>query len=256
MAPPETTPAPAPASSGPPPAGRNSPGQAPAPYRQRLALALDVDDAVEAQRLAAELRPWFGVAKVGLELFSAAGPSVVQLLIDDGYDVFLDLKMADIPTTVRRAANVLGALGVSYLTMHAFAGPAVLRAGVEGLAEGAERAGLAVPVVLGVTVLTSDHDAPGHILAKRVTAAVEAGCGGVVCAAADVAQTKQIAPRLITVVPGVRPAGSPTHDQARSATPSEALSAGADILVVGRAVTAAPDRTAAAAALVEVFGEA
>ena len=100
--------------------------------RSRLALALDVDDAVEAQRLARELKGWFGVAKVGLELFSAAGPAVVQMLINDGYEVFLDLKMADIPTTVRKAANVLGALGVSYLTLHAFAGPAVLRAGVEG----------------------------------------------------------------------------------------------------------------------------
>ncbi|HET9076164.1 MAG TPA: orotidine-5'-phosphate decarboxylase [Acidimicrobiales bacterium] len=218
--------------------------------RSRLALALDVDDAVAAQRLAKELKPWFGVAKVGLELFSAAGPGVVQMLIDDGYRVFLDLKMADIPTTVRKAATVLGALGVSYLTLHAFAGPAVLRAGVEGLAEGAERAGLEPPAALAVTVLTSDADAPPHILPKRVAAAAEAGCRGVVCAASDVAQAKQIAPRLITVVPGLRPAGAPVHDQARAATPAAALAAGADILVIGRAVTAAGDRSGAAAALV------
>lgn len=218
--------------------------------RSRLALALDVDDAVEAQRLARELRGWFGVAKVGLELFSAAGPPVVQMLIDDGYEVFLDLKMADIPTTVRKAANVLGALGVSYLTLHAFAGPAVLRAGVEGLTEGAERAGLPTPKALAVTVLTSDADAPPHILAKRVTAAVEARCAGVVCAASDVAEAKEIAPRLLTVVPGLRPAGSPTHDQARSATPADALAAGADLLVIGRAVTSATDRAAAASQLV------
>lgn len=224
------------------------------PLRSRLALALDVDDAVAAQRLAKELSPWFGVAKVGLELFSAAGPAVVQMLIDDGYDVFLDLKMADIPTTVRKAARVLGALGVSYLTLHAFAGPAVLRAGVEGLTEGAERAGLEVPSVLAVTVLTSDADAPPHILAKRVAAAAEARCAGVVCAAADVAEAKQIAPRLLAVVPGLRPAGAPTHDQARAATPADALAAGADILVVGRAVTAAADRAAAAADLVASLG--
>jgi len=218
--------------------------------RSRLALALDVDDAVEAQRLARELRGWFGVAKVGLELFSAAGPPVVQMLIDDGYQVFLDLKMADIPNTVRKAASVLGALGVSYLTLHAFAGPSVLRAGVEGLTEGAERAGLPVPAALAVTVLTSDADAPPHILAKRVTAAVEARCAGVVCAAADVGEAKQIAPRLLTVVPGLRPAGTPTHDQARAATPAAALAAGADLLVIGRAVTAAADRSAAASELV------
>ncbi len=227
-----------------------SPVEARTPLRSRLALALDVDDAVEAQRLARELRPWFGVAKVGLELFSAAGPGVVQMLIDDGYQVFLDLKMADIPTTVRKAARVLGALGVSYLTLHAFAGSAVLRAGVEGLTEGAERAGLEVPAVLAVTVLTSDADAPPHILSKRVAAAAEARCAGVVCAASDVAEAKEIAPRLLTVVPGLRPAGTPVHDQARAATPGQALANGADILVIGRAVTAAGDRPAAAAELV------
>ena len=192
---------------------------APPELRSRLALALDVDDAVEAQRLARELRGWFGVAKVGLELFSAAGPRVVQMLIDDGYEVFLDLKMADIPTTVRRAARVLGALGVSYLTLHAFAGSAVLRAGVEGLFEGAELAGLPAPSALAVTILTSDNDAPPHILGKRVAAAVEARCAGVVCAAGDVREVKQLAPRLLTVVPGLRPAGTPVDDQSRSATP-------------------------------------
>jgi orotidine-5'-phosphate decarboxylase len=218
--------------------------------RGRLALALDVDDAVAAQRLARELRPWFGVAKVGLELFSASGPAIVQVLKDDGYDVFLDLKMADIPTTVGRAARVLGALGVSYLTLHAFAGPSVLRAGVEGLAEGAERAGLPAPKALAVTILTSDPDAPPHILGKRVAAAVEARCAGVVCAASDVKEAKQLAPRLMAVVPGLRPSGSPVHDQVRSATPAAAFDAGADLLVIGRAVTAAPDRAAAAAAIV------
>jgi orotidine-5'-phosphate decarboxylase len=221
----------------------------PPSLRSRLALALDVDDAVAASRLARQLRPWFGVAKVGLELFSAAGPSVVQLLIDEGYDVFLDLKMADIPTTVNRAARVLGALGVSYLTLHAFPGPPVLRAGVEGLLEGAENAGLAPPAALAVTILTSDADAPPHILSKRVAAAVEARCAGVVCSTADVREAKQLAPRLLAVVPGLRPAGTPIHDQVRAATPTEAIAAGADLLVIGRAVTAAPDREAAAASL-------
>ena len=219
--------------------------------RDRLVLALDVDDAVEAQRLATQLNPWFGTAKVGLELFSAAGPRVVQTLIDDGYKVFLDLKIADIPNTVNKAARVLGALGVSYLTLHAFVGPVVLRAAVEGLNEGADRAGLPAPSALAVTILTSDPDAPPHILGKRVAAAAEARCAGVVCAASDVREAKQLAPRLLAVVPGVRPAGSPTHDQARSATPQDAMEAGADLLVIGRAVTAAEDRAAAAEALVK-----
>jgi orotidine-5'-phosphate decarboxylase len=221
----------------------------PQSVRSRLALALDVDDEVAASRLARQLRPWFGVAKVGPELFSAAGPDVVQSLIEDGYEVFLDLKLADIPTTVNRAARVLGALGASYLTLHAFPGPSMLRAGVEGLLEGAEKAGLPQPSALAVTILTSDADAPPHILPRRLAAAVEARCAGVVCATADARQVKELAPRMLTVVPGIRPAGTPTHDQLRAATPDEAIAAGADLLVVGRAVTAAPDRQAAAAAL-------
>jgi orotidine-5'-phosphate decarboxylase len=220
-------------------------------FRDQLALALDTDDVVVAERWAATLRPWFGVVKIGLELFSAAGPAVVQSMIDDGYRVFLDLKMADIPTTVSKAARVVGALGVSYLTVHAFGGVPVLAAAVEGLAEGASGAGLEAPGVLGVTILTSDSGAPPHILGQRVAAATSAGCVGVVCAASDVREAKELAPKLLAVVPGIRPAGADTHDQARAATPSAALAAGADLLVIGRPVTAAPDPAAAAAALVE-----
>lgn len=221
-----------------------------AEIRSRLALALDVDDVVAAQRLARQLRPWFGTVKIGLELFSAAGPAVVQEMIDDGYQVFLDLKLADIPTTVEKASRVLGALGVRYLTMHAFAGTPMLRAGVEGLADGAARAGLDPPSALAVTILTSDADAPPHILGKRVAVAAEARCSGVVCAAGDVREAKLLAPTMLAVVPGIRPIGVPSDDQSRSATPLEALAAGADLLVIGRAVTAAADREAAAAALV------
>jgi len=222
----------------------------PGALRSRLALALDVDDDVAALRLATELSPWFGVAKVGLELYSAAGPEVVADLIGAGFEVFLDLKMADIPTTVARASRVVGALGVKYLTMHAFTGPTMLRAGVDGLREGAERAGLETPRALAVTILTSDTGVPAHVLPKRVSVAAEARCAGVVCAASDVAAVKQLAPGLLAVVPGIRPLGVPADDQGRAATPAAALAAGADVLVVGRAVTAAADRPAAAAALV------
>ena len=223
----------------------------PAEVRARLALALDVDDVVVALRLARELQPWFGVAKVGLELYTAAGPDAVGSLADLGYDVFLDLKLHDIPTTVGRAAAVVGAYGVRYLTLHATGGVPMLRAGVEGLHRGAARAGLERPVALAVTVLTSDADAPPHIVPKRVRVALEAGCDGLVCGAPDVADVRQLAPRLTVVVPGTRPRGADTHDQARTDTPAAALAAGADLLVVGRAVTAAADRRAAAQALVE-----
>ena len=217
--------------------------------RDRLALALDVDDLVVALRLARELRPWFGVAKVGLELYSAAGPDAVTSLVDLGFDVFLDLKLHDIPTTVGRAATVVGALGVRYLTLHAHGGVPMLRAGVEGLAEGAARADEPTPTALAVTVLTSDRDAPPHIVPKRVQAALEAGCGGLVCGAPDIREVRMLAPRLTVVVPGTRLPGADVHDQARTDTPEAALAAGASILVIGRAVTAAPDPSAAAAAL-------
>ncbi len=219
--------------------------------RRRLALVLDTDDLVVARRLAQTLRPWFGVAKVGLELFSAAGPDAIETMAELGYEVFADIKLHDIPTTVGRASRVLGSLGATYVTMHAFGGVDMLRAGVEGLREGAERAGLGEPTALAVTILTSDGGAPPHILPKRVATALEAGCGGLVCAVGDVREARLLGPRLTIVTPGIRPAGSPTHDQARAATPQEAFDAGADLLVIGRAVTEAPDPVVAASELVE-----
>jgi len=223
--------------------------EAPPEVRAKLALVLDVDDSVAALRLARELQPWFGIAKVGLELYSASGPDVVGALTELGYEVFCDLKFHDIPTTVGKAARVVGSLGATYLNFHAQGGTAMLRAGVDGFLSGAADAGLDTPIALAVTVLTSDGDAPAHILPKRVQAALEAGCGGIVCAASDVVEAKQYGPRLLAVVPGIRPSGSPRHDQARAATPEEAIAAGADVLVIGRAVTHAADPAAAAAAI-------
>jgi orotidine-5'-phosphate decarboxylase len=117
------------------------------------------------------------------------------------------------------------------------------------MAAGGAAAGLGAPCVLGVTVLTSETDAPAGLLAERAALAAAAGCGGLVCAAADLAVTRAAAPGLITVVPGIRPAGVAADDQARAADPAGAIGAGADILVIGRAVTAAGDPEAAAAAV-------
>jgi orotidine-5'-phosphate decarboxylase len=220
-----------------------------AEVRNRLALALDVDDDVEALQLAKQLGEWFGVMKVGLELFTATGPSIVTRLAQEGFRVFLDLKLHDIPTTVHKAARVCGSLGATYLTMHAHGGSDMLAAGVEGLRLGASAAEMPVPVALGVTILTSDDTAPHHILGKRLMTAMEAGCGGVICAAADLREIGQLAPRMIRVVPGIRPNLQDTHDQARAATPTDAIAGGADLLVIGRAVTNAPDRQEAAAAI-------
>jgi orotidine-5'-phosphate decarboxylase len=219
--------------------------------RDRLALALDVDDLVAALRLAQRVRLWFGVAKVGLELFGAAGPEAVLALSAEGYRVFLDLKLHDIPTTVGRAARVIGGLGVSYTTVHCAGGEAMVRAAVEGMTTGAAAAGMTAPCVLGVTVLTSDLDAPPEQLVARAKLAADAGCGGLVCAASDLSVTRGAAPGLISVVPGIRPSGVAADDQARAADPATAIRAGADILVIGRAVTGARDPEAAAAAVAD-----
>ena len=226
----------------------------PAALREKMALALDVDDLVRANRLARDLKPWFGIAKVGLELYTAAGPDAVGAMIDQGYDVFLDLKLHDIPTTVKKAARVAGALGASYLTMHAHGGAAMMRAGAEGVAEGASNAGLARPVALAITVLTSDDTAPDHIVPHRLRLAVEAGCGGIVCSAKDLKIIGELAPRIMRVTPGIRAGGEERHDQPNAVTPSTALDAGADVLVVGRAVTLADDPAAAASSLFAGLG--
>jgi orotidine-5'-phosphate decarboxylase len=227
---------------------------APAELREKLCLALDVDDLVAANRLARDLKPWFGVVKIGLELFTAVGPDAIGTMLDQGYKVFVDLKLHDIPNTVERASKVLGSLGVSYLTMHAHGGSPMLRAGVSGLVEGATNAGLPEPIAVAVTVLTSDSDAPEHIIPKRVRVAAEGGCQGIVCAVGDLADVRTLTPRLIKVVPGIRPEGAPADDQARVGTPQEALDEGADLLVIGRPITRAEDPTKAASDLVASVG--
>lgn len=221
----------------------------PPELRARMALALDVDDLVQALRLARQLSPWFGVAKVGLELFAAAGPDAVGTMLDNDFEVFLDMKLHDIPTTVERAAGVCGALGARYLTMHAQGGAAMLEAGVEGLKTGAMNAGLPEPSAVAITVLTSDPDAPPHIVPNRLRLAVEAGCTGIVCSGPDLKNVRELSPRTTRVVPGIRATGADRHDQPLAVTPEEAIAEGADLLVIGRAVTLADDPPAAAAAL-------
>ncbi len=204
----------------------------------------------------------FGVMKVGLELFIAEGPALVRDIVATGSRVFLDLKLHDIPNTVEHAARCVGALGVWLLTLHTQGGADMVAAGARGLCEGAAEAGSAAaaqglePVALGVTVLTSDAQASPGVLADRAALAREGGCGGLVCAAPDLAVVSAAAPGLLRVVPGIRPTGASAGDQRRVATPAAALAAGADVLVIGRSVTAAADPQAAAAAIVaEVTAE-
>lgn len=227
--------------------------------RERLVLALDFPSLDEASAIADRLRPWFSVVKIGLELFSAEGPLAIDTLLDDGFRVFLDLKLHDIPTTVHRAARRIGALGVSYATVHAAGGGEMLRASVEGFEEGwatAVENGHPSPLpgsagVLAVTVLTSDPNAGAELVGRRASLAARSGCLGVVCAASDLAVIAARNSELVTVVPGIRLPGSSTDDQARVASPSMAIRQGADLLVIGRTVTAAESPEDAAAQLSE-----
>jgi orotidine-5'-phosphate decarboxylase len=165
--------------------------------------------------------------------------------LDEGFRVFVDMKLHDIPTTVGRAARRIGSLGASYVTVHGAGGEEMLRAAVEGFEEGwAAAVAMGSPEpeegsagVFAVTVLTSDADAASELVGARARLAMTTGCLGVVCAVADLEVVRSRAPGLLTVVPGIRLAGSPHHDQARTTGPSSAVRSGADLLVVGRTVT-------------------
>jgi orotidine-5'-phosphate decarboxylase len=217
-----------------------------------LIVALDVPTQAEAVDLARMLQPHVGGFKVGLELLMGEGPAVVSRVIELGSPVFVDAKLHDIPNTVARAARRLGEIGARWVTVHASGGEEMVRVATEALAESSEgRAG-----ALAVTVLTS-LDQHGlattgveRILGDQVAAMAElgarAGAEGVVCAVTEAPLVKESGLDLTIVTPGIRPAGAESSDQRRVATPGAAIEAGADLLVVGRPITAAPDPVAAA----------
>jgi len=214
----------------------------------RLIVALDVPDLAEAALLLARLRPLVRWFKVGSELFTAAGPRAVALVLESGGRVFLDMKYHDIPQTVGRAVASAGRLGVSMVNVHAAGGEAMLRA-----AAGARGAGV---LLIGVTVLTSLQDDPLTVAdqARRVQ---EAGLDGVVASAREAALIKQACgDRFLVVTPGIRPADAPEDDQRRTATPGEAVAAGSDFLVVGRPITAARDPAQAAERILDEMRDA
>jgi orotidine-5'-phosphate decarboxylase len=212
-------------------------------------VALDVPGLAEAERCVDSLGEAVQSYKIGLELFTAAGPTTVALLAGRGKRVFLDLKLHDIPTTVAGAARVASRLGAQLLTVHAGGGGDMVRAAVQAV-EAHTR-------VIAVTALTSLDAArlPSHFRRDRpldeivlalAEEALTAGAAGIVCAGAEVEKVKRrFGPACACVVPGIRAAGGAKHDQARSVTPGEALRAGADYLVIGRAVTGAADPLAA-----------
>jgi len=230
--------------------------------RHRLIVALDVPSAAASHELVNRLEgtcQWF---KVGLELFTAAGPAVLEPLIARGHSVFLDLKFHDIPNTVSGAVRSAATLGARMVNVHAAGGPAMLaaaKAALDGVAN--------PPELLAVTVLTSmDADAlraagvdrsPAHQVELLANMCLEAGIRGFVCSPQEVSALRGLTgPDGVLVVPGIRPAGADTGDQKRIATPAYTLQHGASFLVVGRPITQAANPAQAAQAILEEMAEA
>ncbi|TLY22565.1 MAG: orotidine-5'-phosphate decarboxylase [Nitrospirae bacterium] len=219
--------------------------------RERLILALDVPSADEAKRLLDRVEDSVRFVKIGLELFTAAGPDVVRWALAQRKRVFLDLKLLDIGETVKRATAAAAELGVAFLTIHATG--QTVRAAVEGR-------GLSRMKILAVTVLTSFDEADlleigvvGSVLdtvLKRARVAISAGADGVVASGAEAAMIRrELGKGPILVIPGIRPAGTSHDDQVHVTTPAGAIAAGGDYLVVGRPIRDAADPAAAARAI-------
>jgi orotidine-5'-phosphate decarboxylase len=219
-----------------------------------LIVAADVSDPEAAERLAKELASSVAMVKVGLELFIAAGPPAVERVRAHA-PVFLDLKLHDIPNTVGRAARQAGKLGVSLLTVHALGGPDMILAAVEGANEGAAEAGVRAPQVIAITILSSLAEAAGASPASLAFEAITAGAAGAVVSGEDVKDVREaLGEDPVFVVPGIRPSGQDSNDHVRVLTPAEALEAGATYIVVGRPITQAPDRAAAADSILREVG--
>lgn len=221
--------------------------------QNRIIVALDVDSAAEARALVARLGAQIGFYKVGMELYAAAGMDFVRELMAQEKDVFLDMKYYDIGETVKRAVRVAAQSGVRFLTVHGSS--QVMRAAREGRGEGGTK-------LLAVTVLTSFDQqdladmgyecAISDLVSLRVRKAAEAGMDGLVCSPLDVAAVRaQVGAQAILVTPGVRSGGAARGDQKRVATPAEAISSGADYVVMGRQITRAADPAAEAARVAE-----
>ena len=223
-------------------------------------VAIDTTDLEYARALAARLKPHIGGIKLGLEFFSAHGPSGVRAFSDLDLPIFLDLKFHDIPNTVAGAVRATAALGIDILNVHAAGGSAMLRAAAE-----AARAVNPKTKIIAVTVLTSLADADLDLVGQRGPAADQVmrlarltrdcGLDGVVCSAHEIkALRAELGRDFLLVVPGIRPKGTDLGDQQRVMGPKEALDAGASLLVIGRPITASPDPVEAARAIAADLG--
>lgn len=226
--------------------------------KERICLVLDVSTRKEAMDLVRPLHDLIGMFKVGMQLFTAEGPSLVREIVETGGKVFLDLKFHDIPNTVKSAAVEAARLGVSMMTVHTAGGTAMMQAVAKELAG---KFGAAKPIVVGVTVLTSlDEKALGEVgiapgmdaqVLRMAKLAESSGLDGVVCSPREIQMIRGAAGRGFKIVtPGIRLVGQSADDQQRTATAKEAIASGADYIVVGRAVTNAANPREALEALI------
>jgi orotidine-5'-phosphate decarboxylase len=234
--------------------------------KDRIIVALDYADLDRALRMADLIGSRVGMLKVGLELFSSAGPRAMGALRERGARIFYDSKFHDIPNTVAGAAAAAARMGVSMFNVHALGGVAMMAAARAAAAEAARGAGLPAPLVIAVTIVTSLGDrevreelgipsTAGEAALRLAQLAKEAGLDGVVASVHEVPAIKRVCgTHFLTVTPGIRPAGAAVGDQSRVATPREAVAAGADLLVIGRPITRADDPTAALEMVLEEMG--
>lgn len=224
----------------------------------KLIVALDVQTAPEALELVEALRGAVGMFKVGMQLFTAAGPDLVRAIVRSGERVFLDLKYHDIPNTVAAAAVEATRLGVSMFNVHATGGAEMMRSTADAVLKTVDSEGLTQPIMLGVTILTSANALtlkdvgfraePAELVSRLAELSDLSGMDGVVASAREVGIVRSAVTRadFVVVTPGIRPAGSDSFDQKRVTTPRQALEAGADYIVVGRPILEAPDPAQAA----------
>jgi orotidine-5'-phosphate decarboxylase len=221
--------------------------------KDRLIVALDVDTAERARNLAGELTGAVGAFKVGMQLFTATGPSLVRELVEKGNRVFLDLKFHDIPNTVAKAGIEAARLGVWMFNLHAAGGSEMMRRTADEVGEACHKEGLKRPLIIAVTVLTSSgpealretgvYGDPEAQVVRLARLTAESGLDGIVASPRETKAIRKAIPGsdLVIVTPGIRPAFATMDDQKRVMTPAEAIAAGSDHLVVGRPITGSED---------------
>jgi orotidine-5'-phosphate decarboxylase len=230
--------------------------------KERLIVALDVGSAVAARNMVAELRDVVGAFKIGLQLFTSAGPDLVKELTSNGHRVFLDLKFHDIPNTVANASIEAASLGVWMFNVHALGGREMMLRTADSVTEFCSREGIGQPKIIAVTILTSsdanvlrevgiERDVETEVVSLAQLTA-KCGLDGVVASSMEAKSIKDaVDTPFLVVTPGIRPASETIDDQKRVNTPAAAINAGADYLVVGRPITGATDRQKAAIAIAD-----